>query len=88
MKCSKCGKTINNDSLFCEHCGNRVYNVVSTDDSKLGVGLGILSFLFPIVGFVLYFQYKNSAKNKAKQAVKLAWIGFAIGFVCQLLLNL
>ena len=88
MKCSKCGKTIDNDSQFCEHCGNCVYNVVRTDDSKLGVGLGILSFLFPIVGFVLYFQYKNSAINKAKQAVKLAWIGFAIGFVCQLLLNL
>ena len=24
MKCSKCGKEIANDSLFCEYCGNPI----------------------------------------------------------------
>ena len=81
MICSKCKKQIDDDSLFCEHCGNRVSNVVSVDDSKLGVGLSIFSFLFPIVGFILYFVYKNSAYIKAKRAVKLAWIGFSINIL-------
>ena len=24
MICNKCGKTINDDSVFCEYCGNKI----------------------------------------------------------------
>ena len=26
MKCTNCGREIENDSIFCEHCGAKVYN--------------------------------------------------------------
>lgn len=34
MKCSKCARTIPNDSVFCEFCGNRINEPDSTDHSE------------------------------------------------------
>lgn len=53
---------------------------VSNEDS-LGVGWGILSFIFPILGFILYFVWKDTSNYKAKQAANIAWISIAISFV-------
>lgn len=47
----------------------------------IGVGWGILSFLFPIVGFILYFVWKDTSYFRAKQAANIAWISIAISFV-------
>ena len=88
MRCPKCGKTIDNDSHFCEYCGTRVYNAVAADDSKLKIWEQILSFLFPIVGFVLYFHYKKFENAKAKQVVVLACVGVLAGVVANILSNL
>ncbi|MBQ9185503.1 MAG: FHA domain-containing protein [Bacteroidales bacterium] len=57
---------------------------VSYKDS-ISVGWGIISFLFPIVGFILYFVWRDTEHSKAKQAANIAWISigisFAIGFI-------
>lgn len=58
----------------------KVIQTASTEES-IGAGLGILSFLFPIVGFILYFVWKDSESHKAKQAANIAWISIAISFV-------
>ena len=50
-------------------------------EESIGAGWGILSFLFPIIGFILYFVWKDTANYKAKQAANIAWIGIAITFV-------
>ncbi len=50
-------------------------------EESIGAGWGILSFLFPIIGFILYFIWKDTSKNKAKQAANIAWISIAISFV-------
>lgn len=50
-------------------------------DESLGVGWGLLSFLFPIIGFVLYFIWKDTSNYKAKQAANIAWISIAISFI-------
>lgn len=49
-------------------------------DDSIGAGWGILSFIFPIVGFILYFIWKDSEHSKAKQAANIAWISIAISF--------
>lgn len=52
---------------------------------EVNVGLCILSFIFPLVGWILYFVYKNNYPIKAKACSKWAWISiavsFAIGFI-------
>lgn len=47
------------------------------------IGWGILSFLFPIVGVILYFVWRNDKPNSAK----VAGIGAIIGFCVNLVLN-
>lgn len=50
-----------------------------TNEDKPSVGLNILSFIFPIIGWILYFAFDKNEKGKA--CAKWAWIGFAIGFI-------
>lgn len=50
-------------------------------EETIGAGWGILSFIFPIIGFILYFVWKDTSNYKAKQAANIAWISIAISFV-------
>lgn len=54
-------------------------------EESIGAGWGIVAFLFPIIGFILYFVWKDTEHHKAKQASNIAWISigisFAIGFI-------
>ena len=58
-----------------------VVGQVPVKQESIGAGWGILSFLFPIIGFILYFVWKDTANYKAKQAANIAWISIAISFV-------
>lgn len=77
MYCQKCGKEINDDAVVCVHCGCAVnqaaFNQTAGMD-KANVGLVILSFLFPLFGWIYggirYKDYPNSSKT---------YIGWGIG---------
>lgn len=56
---------------------------VKTDE--MGAGWGILAFLFPLIGWILYFAWKGERPNAASQVAKWAWIGFGVGFVLNLI---
>ena len=58
-----------------------VSQVPVKQEESIGAGWGILSFLFPIIGFILYFVWKDTANYKAKQAANIAWISIAVSFV-------
>lgn len=45
---------------------------------KPSVGLNILSFIFPIVGWILYFVYRDDRPNRASACSKWAWISVGI----------
>lgn len=51
----------------------------------LGIGLKIVSVLFPIVGAILYFVKKKDEPVAAKQACTMALIGFGIGIVLNII---
>ena len=51
------------------------------NNDKLSVGLGILSFLFPIVGWILSSTMKKTLPKAAKSAGELGWAGFILGFI-------
>lgn len=50
-------------------------------EESIGIGWGILSFLFPLLGFVLYFVWRDDQRLKAKQASNIAWASLAISFL-------
>ena len=52
---------------------------------EMGAGWGILAFLLPLVGWILYFAWKNERPNAASQVAKWAWIGFGVGFLLNLI---
>lgn len=52
-------------------------------EDKPSVGLNILSFFIPLVGWILYFALNKT--EKAKSCSKWAWIGFAVNFVLYLI---
>lgn len=57
-----------------------------TEVDNLGCFLKGICFLWPLIGWILYFSWRNSFPNKARQSCKFAWIGFIIGVVLQILI--
>ena len=54
-------------------------------EDKQSIGLNILSFLFPIVGWVLYFVLKGQTPIKAKGCGIWGLVGFGVGLLFQIL---
>lgn len=58
---------------------------MSNYEKETPIGLKVVSLLFPIVGWICYFVFKDNDIIKAKDCSKFAWIGFAISFALTLL---
>ena len=43
--------------------------------------MAVVSFLFPIVGWINWGLKKNTEPEEAAKCARLAWIGFAVGLV-------
>lgn len=54
---------------------------VYVTDESIGVGYGILAFLIPIAGWIMYFIWKDDSPKKASQANTIAWISFVINII-------
>ncbi len=81
MYCKNCGKEIDDNAFVCPACGVRTgVKEVSKEDSSIG-GLGILCFLFPILGLILYITWKDTKPIKSKGAGTAALWGFIVGVV-------
>lgn len=50
-------------------------------EDRTSVGLAIVSFIFPIVGLILFFAKKKDTPKAAKSYLIAAVIGFVIGIV-------
>ena len=46
------------------------------EDKKTNVVFGVISFMFPILGAILYYVYKKSNPVRAKIINNCSWIGF------------
>ena len=42
--------------------------------------LKLLCFFFPVIGWVLYFVFKDDNQAKASDCATAAWIGFGVSF--------
>ena len=79
--CDKCGCKLPDNSNFCPNCGKNFnyYGAEETSDSTVII-CAIVGLLFPLVGAILYYVFKNSKPRAAKIANCCSWIGFLIAF--------
>lgn len=57
------------------------------DSTIVKILFGLASFMFPIVGWIMYFCYRNSREERADLCKVWAWIGFAVGFASNIILR-
>ena len=47
------------------------------EDKKTNVVFCVISFIYPILGAILYYVYKKSNPERAKVINKYSWLGVA-----------
>jgi len=86
MFCSKCGKAIPDDSVFCPECGASLGKEQASLSSSSGeevssalnIGIIAASLFIPLVGFIMGIIYMND-KNPKKQKAGKIWLWVGIG---------
>lgn len=61
---------------------------VTVDEEELEdpkIGICILSFFFPIIGFIAAISNRGKNKKKSRTYSMWAWIGFALNFISSLI---
>lgn len=87
MYCKNCGCSLPDDATKCENCGAVLsygFEAGKTNpvkEEKGSILLGILGFMFPLIGLILYLAMMHSEPKKAKSAGKGALIAFIIYLV-------
>ena len=84
--CKFCGKQISDYADICMHCG-RYQNKKEIPDDAPSTGIAILSFIFPVLGFILWLVWKPTLPLRAKSAGKAALIGIILVLVLWLLIS-
>ena len=80
MKCSNCGKDLNEKSAFCTNCGTKVGETRNSSNGSSS-GWGVLGFFFPVIGLVLYLVWKESKPSASKASGIGALISFILNIV-------
>lgn len=57
--------------------GNQSYK----QDQSIAVGWGILAFLIPLTGWIMYFVWKDDTPKRASQANAIAWAGVIFNII-------
>ena len=78
--CTRCGSPIDEEAIFCVHCGNSVATAPKKADSD-SIGWGVLGFFFPLVGFILWLVWKDEQPKKAKNLGIGALVSVILGVV-------
>lgn len=81
MYCKNCGAEIpqNFAGNKCPSCGAEIQA-----ENKY-IGLRILSFIFPWIGFILYFMNRKDNADKASKILTASWIGVAVNLICMVI---
>ena len=83
MYCQNCGKLQENGSAVCTDCGAEL---IGKNDygrnNKQSFWFALLSFVFPMAGFILYLVYEDRKPARARSLI----VGFVTGIIIKLLL--
>ena len=86
--CKKCGREIDNAATHCAYCGAAQNDapVASQAADHGGFGWGLLGFLIPVVGLILFLVWRDSKPKTAKAAGKGALISVIVSVVFYVLM--
>lgn len=91
MKCPNCGTENPSNATFCASCGTKLPEPVrqtstpQASSESCPVALKVVSFIIPLVGWVLWGAWRKEHPQKASEVALMAWIGFAVWFVINML---
>ena len=90
--CSKCGKELVDEAVFCTGCGCSVdYNMNSAkpqEEDKVSVGFCILAFFIPLFGLI-YWAIKRTETPKKANAIGLcALISIGLNIVVSIVASI
>ena len=74
--CATCGNEVSENAKICMKCGCKVQN--SVDKYRIFeeyIGFGVIGFLIPVAGVVLFFTFIKEARMAAIYAGAGAFIG-------------
>ena len=74
MKCSQCGYELEDNAVFCSHCGTKYRHDNSLNDQP-SLLVNALCFLFPVIGVFLFLVWLNTYPKKCKASALWAIIG-------------
>lgn len=86
VHCRECGEMIAESAPTCPKCGARqglkdsAISITETDLSPSAV-LNVVSFIWPLVGLILYIVYNDKSPKRAKECGKWALIGCIVEVV-------
>lgn len=83
--CTHCGEKIDYNLSTCPFCGKVVMSGSSLEDDKESLLLEVLSFLIPIMGFILWAITKDKTPIKANGIIKWAAAGFIFFFIIRII---
>ena len=88
-RCNYCGASLHDETAVCSYCHTQqpVY-AGEEDDDKSSFGWGLLGFLLPLVGLILYVVWESKRPLRAKSVGTGALISFIISVVVYVLLFL
>ena len=86
MICKTCGQEIADAAVVCPFCGAAVAQQPAVNDTG-SFGWAVLGFFFPLIGLILYCVWKKDRPLSAKKAGIGALVGFVLGIVGSIILN-
>lgn len=97
IKCEECGNKVSSKAYSCPNCGNPMVNYEKiinnsnkgkTSNNDNYTALKVISFLFPLIGLIIYAINIGKNDKLSKISVKWAFFGMvAIGLLMLLLIE-
>ncbi len=83
MFCSNCGAQIDDNAYVCIHCGVKVKDTKTTNDTG-SFWWGVLGFFIPLAGLIIWLTCRDNTPKNAKSA----GIGALVGVVSNAVLTI
>ena len=91
MYCGNCGTQVEEDSVYCRHCGRKVGGGAENPNTpptglyyaedKSSAGGAALGFFFPVAGFILWLVWQDKYRKRATSCGKGALAGVIVSAV-------